>query len=198
MSTNKLRYNEETRERIEMFLRSGGDRNIVPLSTTDENSLKRWRLADELLRSRMFRKGTIAKKIMAIFGVSRDTAYRDIVSTEEVFVSLSPHNKKYNIGIEIDFLQQKVREIDESMWQYDEKTHQRTKVFDADKHEAIAKYQGIIQKYYDKYPDSTPPRSPKTIIYNVQNNILAVDVTVEQANENFNKILKQLEDSDDY
>jgi hypothetical protein len=63
----------------------------------------------------------------------------------------------------------------------------------------IARLEAVLQKYIDKYPDFTPPRSPKNIYYIIQNNNLNVtSITVEQANENFDKVLKQLEDNDDY
>jgi hypothetical protein len=228
------RYSDENREAIERYLEAGGGDSEIVLSDLQIKLLERWRAVDEMLRSRKFkRRGVIANKIIAMFKVSRDTAYRDIVNAEYVFSSTAPLNKKYLIGQRIEFLQTVIEQIYQSCWHepkptkktaakketpkvagflkvaetadeepvedIDNKSTKKEFYVDAEKKEVIARLEAVLQKYIDKYPDFTPPRSPKNINYIIQNNNLNVtSITIEQANENFDKVLKQLEDNDDY
>jgi hypothetical protein len=233
--SNIKRYSDENREAIERYLEAGGGDSEIVLSDLQIKLLERWRAVDEMLRSRKYkRRGVIANKIIAMFNVSRDTAYRDIVNAEYVFSSTAPLNKKYLIGQRIEFLQSVIEQIYQSCWHDIKPTKPPSKketpkvagflkvvdttnkettedvaandkickkefIIDAEKMEVIARHEAVLQKYIDKYPDFTPPRSPKNINYIIQNNNLNVtSITVEQANENFDKVLKQLEDNDDY
>lgn len=189
----KQRYSDENREVIERYLQTGGEEAV--LNELQQKLLERWRYADELIRKNVYKREEITNRIISKFGVSRDTAFRDIVNAEFVFSSSAPLNKKYLIGLRIEYLQQ----LQKNLLYHKNDKGEVEMVNDAEIYEVIARIEIVIQKYIDKYPDFTPPRSPKNINYIIQNNNLNVtSITVEQANENFDKVLKQLEDNDDY
>jgi hypothetical protein len=98
------------RETIELYLIS--ETGAVELNEKQKLLLQRWEYADELIRLKEIRdRETQAKMIMRKFDVSRTTAYQDIVNAENVFSSSTPLNKKYRIGLRIEFLEKKIDEL---------------------------------------------------------------------------------------
>lgn len=181
MALPKLRYNDANREDILRFLQAGGDSSQVQLTDKQNELIERWRFADEKIRENRYKRNELANFITGKFGVSRDTAMRDIVNAEYVFSSSAPLNKRFLIGQRIEFLQKKINEA----------------YIDGDRWSA-----GILEKqlckYIEIYPDFLPPRSPKTIIYKFQQTNIVNSLTVEQAADQAESVLKRLEENEDY
>jgi hypothetical protein len=194
--SNRLRHDSDNRDTILAYVETGGDDSLVVLNETQKTMLKRCRAADELIRmGGVFDlRENVAKRIMFEFGVSRDTAYKDIVSAEHVFYSSAPMNKKYFIHRKIESLQREINEIKKTFFDTDGKY-----CFDEDKHNIVAKYEMIIQKYMAEFPEVVPPRSPKNINYIINGNLMVNNtINVLQANVNFDNVLKRLEQNEDY
>jgi hypothetical protein len=140
--------------------------------------------------------------IIRAFQVSRTTAYQDIVNAEAVFASSTPLNKKYRIGLRIEFIEQKIDELYGRVKQFEpEDPNDENEIEDPlmkvyrikENEEYITQaiqLEKVLQKYYDIYPDLVIPRSPKTIIYNlIQNNLPAAPLSVEDALRKAGKII---------
>lgn len=177
----KQRFNDSNREDILSYLESGGAESGIELTPKQEQLLERYKYADELIRLNKYKREQIANMIMAKFDLSRDTAYKDIVNAEYIFSSSYPLNKRYIIGLRIEFLQRKIRAA-----------------YALSDFAAAASLERVLQNYIADYPDFLPPRAPKQIVLNVQNNILHTDMTAEQAFELSANIAKRLEEQDDY
>lgn len=159
LKTNKADDNWEV---IEQYLIAGGIG--VHLTPLQERMLERWQFIDEKMRQAKYRKYEIWGMVKSRFGVSIDTARRDMAGAELVFSSSSPLNKKYRIGVRIEFIE---RQISLAAASNDFK--------------AVAMLESTLQKYYDIYPDAPPARSPKTIVMNFVQNVIKEDTidTVE-------------------
>lgn len=177
----KKRFNDSNREDILTYLEAGGAESGVELTDKQKQLLERYKYADEKIREDKHKRETVANFIMAKFSVSRDTAYKDIVNAEFIFSSSYPLNKRYIISNRIEYLQKKINDC------YTDKLY----------YEA-AQLEKVLQKYIADYPDFLPPRAPKQIILNIQNNILATTMNAEQAFDMAADIAKQLENNDDY
>jgi hypothetical protein len=135
--------NDTNREQVELFLQS--EPGAVELNEKQKELYIRWEFVDEAIRKQEVRKReTLAQMVMVRFKVSRTTAYQDIVNAEHVFASSAPLNKKYRTQQRIEFLETKIDEL-----------------FEAGENIAAAMLEKTLQKYYEKYPDITPLRSPK-------------------------------------
>lgn len=168
------------RDIILNHLEQGG---TTPLTEIQKELLVRWTFADEIIRRNVgFKKReAIAGMIMHRFDVCRATAYTDIVSAEYVFSSSTPRNKKYMMGIRIDALEQDIMMARiERDWP------------------SVAMLEKVMQSYIKDYPDYTPARSPKTINYLiVQNNSIHFgtdNIPVEDAIQEAEQVLKDLQD----
>lgn len=198
---------DTNRESIELYLVS--DEGSVELNETQKKLLKRWEYADELIRIQEIRgRETIATLLMRRFTVSRTTAYQDIVNAEAVFSSSTPLNKKYRVGIRIEFLEKKIDELYGNVKQYEPEPEEleglapgQTPVEDVLAkamriqgneeyiNQAIA-LEKVLQKYYQYYPDLAPTKSPRTIVFNIQNNSLPVaPMSAEDALREAGKII---------
>lgn len=198
---------DSNREVIELYLVS--DAGTVELNDQQKLLLKRWEYADELIRIKEIRTRELqAQMIIRVFGVSRTTAYQDIVNAEAVFASSTPLNKKYRIGLRIEFLEKKIDELYGNVKTYEptpeelealqegQQPHEDpfAKMYRMEQNEeyitqAIA-LEKVLQKYYDIYPTFIPPKSPRTIIYKIQQNILpAAPMTPEEALRKAGKII---------
>jgi hypothetical protein len=179
-----------------ILLHLQSEEGSVVLNETQQTLLTRWQAADEYIRRNEMRREAIAKLIMGRFSVSRVTAYQDIVNAENLFASSTPLNKKYRIGLRIEFIEMKIAELYDRvhMGPVDEAGN---KIQDEEEdlsiklqriqnnveylHEA-KELEKILQKYYHDYPDASPRRSPKTIQYNmIFANLPAAAMTVEEA-----------------
>lgn len=150
LKTNKA---DENWEVIEQYIIAGGEG--VPLTDLQRSMYERWVFIDEKLRQNRFRRYEICNAVKLHFGVSIDTAKRDMVGAEMVFSSTFPLNKKYKTATRIEFLE---RQISRAAAEND--------------YASVAKLEAILQKYIETYPDSTAPRSPKKIVMQfIQNNI---------------------------
>lgn len=137
---------------IEAYLQAGGE-GIV-LSPRQEKKLDILRFADEKIRqgNGRFKREEIAGMIRVTFGVSRDTAYKYIVNAEHIFSSSYPLNKRYEIGIRIEFLKEKIRfAAADNDWK------------------AVAMMERVLENYYRQYPDIIKTDTKKTLIMNVVN-----------------------------
>lgn len=151
---------DSNRETIELYLVS--EPGEVSLTDKQEELLKRWEYADELIRKNECKREVIAQLIMRRFAVGRATAFQDIVNAERVFASSTPLNKKYRIGLRIEYLERKIQEF------YDSD--------DKDKMIMAGMLEARLVKYYDLYPDITPAKSPKTINFIIQGSVMPAPV----------------------
>ena len=179
----KKRFNDDTREQIITWLQAGGDSNKEGLIITDKQLelLDRWRYADEKIRESKFRREQIAGFICSKYNVSRDTAYKDIVNAEYIFSSSYPLNKKYWIQLRIEYLQKKINDA----------------YIDRDGFTA-SRLEKELREYIKMYPEQIERKSPKTIVFNIQNNLLQTNQTADTAFREADDIIKQLEQKDDY
>lgn len=180
--TSLERLASDNRDTILRYLENGGDDDVIVLSDLQKKLLDRWRFADEKIREKKYKRETIANFIMAKYQVTRDTAFRDMVSAEYVFSSSAPLNKKYWVGMRIEYLQGKINEC------YLLKDRM-----------SAAQLEKVMQKYLEMYPDYSAPKSPKNIIFNF-NGVKKSDesLTVDAAFEVVDDIIKKLENNDDY
>lgn len=135
---------------IEAYLQCGGD-GIV-LTGHQEGILDRLRFADEKIRQGhgRFKREEVVGFIKARFGVSRDTAMKDIINAERVFSSSYPLNKSYEIGIQIESVKESIRLAKgENDWK------------------AVAMLHRDLAKYLEMYPDIIQADTKKNIILNV-------------------------------
>lgn len=174
------RFNEETIDALTLFLELGGE---AELSDKHKEILERIRYADEILRQQRHKREEVATFIKNKFGISRDTAYRDIVIAEKVFSSSTPLNKKYEVQLRIELLKKQINNC------YTDKD-----VFNA------AQLEKVLQKYYDMYPDYKEPRSPKNITFVINGGIHQTNnnLTLAQAEAKTDDLIKLLEEKDDY
>lgn len=170
---------DSNRETIELHLVS--EPGKVPLTEKQQDLLDRWIFADELRRRNQLMRDGIARMIMRRFDVSRATAYQDIVQAEHVFASTAPLNKKYGIQRRIELLEMKINEMYEGIKFREDLEEEDAEAEDADflvklsrlknnehYYNAACAAERNLLGYYKLYPDIVPPRSPKTIIFNIQ------------------------------
>jgi hypothetical protein len=183
MSKSSLdRLASDNKDAILRYLENGGDDELIVLTDVQKKLLDRWRFADEKIREKKYRREAIANFIMAKYQVTRDTAFRDMVSAEYVFSSSAPLNKKYWVGMRIEFLQNKINEC------YLLKDRM-----------SAAHLEKTMQKYLEMYPDYSAPKSPKNIIFNfIGTKTSDESLTVDAAYEVVDDIIKKLENNDDY
>jgi hypothetical protein len=195
---------DSNREAIELFLVS--EEGSVQLTDKQREILQRWSYADELIRQQEIRKReTQAAMIMRKFSVSRQTAYQDIVNAEAVFASSTPLNKRYRIQVRIEFLECKIDEL-YGMMEPDPNDPEEEDPFERigrikQNKEYIfeaTQLEKVLQKYYDIYPDIRPARSPKTIVFNIQNSVLpTAPMSKEEALEKAKNKIINLKARDD-
>lgn len=208
MADNKL-IGDSNRDIIEQYLVS--DPGTVVLDDTQQKLLARWEYADELIRRHEHKREEISRLIIHKYSVSRSTSYQDIVNAENVFASSTPLNKKYRIGLRIEYLEMKISQIyegiklegptkDEDGNDYEEDIIEKVGRIEANKeyYQQAIMMEKVLAKYYEMYPNLITPRSPKNIILNIQQNILpAAPMTAAEAIEKAKKIihLKPREDN---
>ena len=163
------------------YFQQGGESSGIEMTEKQKEVLERVRFADEKIRERTSSREMIARYIMGKFNVCRDTAKKDMVIAERVFSSSYPLNKNSLIEARIEFLEKQIRHC----------------ILDKD-YVAAAMFERSLQKYIEMYKDIVPKRTPKTIIFNIQNNIHQTNVTVEQAVNEADTLANYLEHNDDY
>jgi hypothetical protein len=198
---------DSNREVIELYLVN--DPGTVELNDQQKQLLKRWEYADELIRIKEIRTRELqAQMIMRLFNVSRTTAYQDIVNAEAVFASSTPLNKKYRIGLRIEFLEKKIDELYGNVKPYEPSPEDLEEVKEGEdpredpfaimgrmkeNEEYIMQaimLEKVLQKYYDIYPTFIPPKSPRTIVFRFNNTVLpAAPMTAEEALRRAGKII---------
>jgi hypothetical protein len=181
----KTRYHDNNRDDILHYVQTGGASNEEGLiiSEKQQKLLDRWQFAAAKLREQKYSREQIAKFIIGTFQVCRDTAYRDIVNAEYVFSASAPINKNFFIQQRIEFLTKKITDA----------------YLDNDLKAAIivTKLEKELREWVKMYEEITPARTPRTTIYNIQNNLIITSQTPEQAFEDADEIIKQLEDGKD-
>ncbi len=183
MASPRKRFNTDSVETLQRYLQTGGIEGGIELTAKQEELLDRARFADELLRKNEYKREEIANVIKVKYGISRDVAFNAIVTAESLFSSCYPLNKKYLVGSRIEFLQKKIEDC----------------YIDKDVFNAVG-LEKQLREYIKMYPDFEPPRSPKNITYvfngdlhQTQNNL-----SVEQATEAADNLIKILESKEDY
>lgn len=143
------------REAIEQYLIAEDD--TVELNEEQKRLYERWREVDELIREGGKKRGDIANYIKEKYGVSRTTAFKDIVNAEYVFSSAAPLNKKYRVGIQIEAFEGYIKDAaKEGDWK------------------DVASLGKVLATFYDIYPDQQAlSNTPRTVIMQVlQQNIV--------------------------
>jgi hypothetical protein len=171
----RINLGDDNRDFIISHLESGG---VIELTELQEKLLERWVFADEIIRRNVGKKRReeIANLIKERFGVSRITAYKDIIDAEFVFSSSTPLNKKYTIGLRIELLE---REI--------------SKAIIAGKTKEHAMLESCLLKYLEMYPDGKPTIAPRTFIFNIDNRGLQNEIIeTEDADFIINEALNTL------
>jgi hypothetical protein len=181
MELQRRRFNQDLIQTLTDYIQQGGDSSGIELTEKDNEVLDRVRFADEKIRENKFSRELIAKSLIGKYNICRDTAYKMIIMAEHIFSSSYPLNKNAEIERRIEFLKKVINDC----------------IIDKD-FLAASNFEKSLQKYIDMYKDVTPKRSPKTIVYNIQNNIHQTNVTVEQAMEETEGVLKLLENREDY
>ncbi len=175
----KTRFSDNNRDEIIHWLEAGGESNEEGLILTEKQIqlLARWRFVDEKFRENKYKTEQIALFVMGKYEVSRDTAYRDIVNAQYVLSSTCPLSKRYLIQQRIEFLILKIKDA----------------YVDQDRFNA-ANLEKQLREYIKMYPEVSPVRTPKTIIYNIQNNLLVTTITPEQALIDADEVIKKMEE----
>lgn len=181
MQLARTRFNEDLIDNFITYFQEGGESSGIELSNVELKVLERVRFADEKIRERKYRREGIANFIRTKFGVCRDTAYKDIVMAETVFSSSFPLNKNAMIASRIELLEKEINNC------YRDKNPIAAGILEKS-----------LQKYIEIYKDVAAKRSPKTIVYNIQNNIHQTNITIEQAEEEAEQLALELEQKEDY
>lgn len=178
MELPKARYSDLNRDHILRFLEAGGQGNTegILLSAKQQELFNRWQFAAEKIREQKYKREVIANFIAGSFNVSKDTAWRDIVNAEYVFSAGHPLNKKFIIHNRIEFLQAKINEA------YIDKDYQ-----------SAAMLEKVLQRYIELYPEIHAATRPQQVIFLVNNNLHVTNITHEQAYQDADEVIKQLE-----
>ncbi|MEP7319712.1 MAG: hypothetical protein ABI921_13250, partial [Panacibacter sp.] len=174
------RFKSSNVDIIEAYVNAGGE-GIV-LTDLQEKMLDRFRYADEKIRQGhgRFKRDEIAGMIKVTFGVSRDTAYKDIVNTERIFSSSFPLNKRYEIGNRIEFLKEQIRfAAAGNDWK------------------AVGMMEKVLELYYRQYPDIIKVDTKKNIIMNVVQQFFDTPEATAMALEEAIQIAEIIEDEPD-
>ncbi len=145
------------------YLASDG---AIKLTHTESEILTRITFADELIREGRYLRGEVRNLIMQRFGVSRETAQRDIADAEFIYASSVPLNKQYRIGVRIDKVEQFIREAQEK-----------------DDYELVAKFETILAKYLEMYPDVKQSKRPQVLVFNMPESITEETIDLTKAVE---------------
>jgi hypothetical protein len=182
----KKRFDDTNRDAIMYYYQAGGASNEEGIILTDKQKelSDRWLFAAAKIREMKYSSDQVAKFIMGAFDVGRDTAYRDIVNAQYVFAASYPINKNFLIQCRIEFLIKKINDA----------------YVDNDLNGSIkaTKLEKELRGYIEMYKEVSPARSPKTINFIIQNNLLITTQTGEQAFQQADEVIKQLEENDDY
>lgn len=142
---------DTNRDIILSYLESGGE---VPLTEFQRELLERWERADELIKRNIGKKNReeIANMLRSIYKYHRATAYRDMMDAEFVFASSKPWNKKYLIGIRMEYCMKRIKDAQD--------------IGDA---KSEAAFEQLLQKYIEMYPDDIVDPGSQTVIFNIDN-----------------------------
>ena len=183
MALPAKRFNDETIDSLTRYLQAGGEDSGIMLSDKQLVLLDRIRFADEKIRENKYKREDIANFIKSKYGICRDTAFKDIVIAEAVFSSSYPLNKKNEIQLRVEYLKKKINDA----------------YIDKDVFNAVG-LEKQLREYLKMYPDYAPPRSPKNITYIINGDIHQTqnNLTVLQAADDAEALIKKLEENDDY
>jgi hypothetical protein len=181
MELARTRFNTDLIQTLTDYIQQGGSSSGIELSDKEKDTLDKIRFADEKIRESKYSREQVSKFIIGKFDCCRDTAWKHIVMAEQIFSSSYPLNKNAMIAARIEFLQKKIDEC----------------IIDKE-YSAASNFERSLQKYIEMYKDVAPKRSPKTIIYNIQQNILNTTVTVDQAVEEAETLALELHNKEDY
>lgn len=147
-----LEREDSNRETILSYLESGGEG--VELTDLQQSLLERWERADELIKRNIGKKNReeVANMLRSIYKYHRATAYKDMMDAEYVFASSKPWNKKYLIGIRIEYCMKRINEAREMGDAKLEATMEQT-----------------LQKYIEMYPDDLVEPGTQHIVFNIDN-----------------------------
>lgn len=90
----------------------------VTLRTEEEVMLSRWLYADALLKEKEDTEDQIIAKLMAEYGIARQTAVSDIANTQKLFAAARTINKKYLIHHHLQRIDQDIQKIRKSLYTY--------------------------------------------------------------------------------
>lgn len=129
-----------------------GEENIV-LTDLQKKLLSRWNYYINLKLPGQLSTSAIVKMMMDEFDVERATVFNDMGFAEALFGYSSTLNKRFRIGARIDFLEEKIKTM-----------------YDAKEYDIAARLEGVLQKYYESYPELKQDRTPRVINFNMTKN----------------------------
>lgn len=180
-NSQPLRTSDKTtfREAVRKHLETGGEHELTPAQKEYYLKLE---YTDELIRRSFGKKKRehIAANICLKYDCARSTAYQLIVDAEYVFYSSAPMSKQYRIQVAMEFIEQQMQDAAIS-----------------GNHVAVAMLAKVHTKYLEMYKEFTPERAPRTIIFNVQQNLIQTNKTAEKAFEEADAIIEDLKNEGD-
>ena len=183
MALPAKRFNDDTIDALTRYLQAGGEDSGIELTDKQLEILDRARYADEKQRENKYKREEIANFLKSKYGICRDTAFKSIVIAENIFSSSYPLNKKNFIGLRIEFLQKRINDC----------------YIDKDIFNAVG-LEKQLREYIKMYPDYSPPRSPKNIHYHINGDLHQTqnNLTIQQAADAADALIRHLEENDDY
>lgn len=157
------------------------EQGTVDLNKTQKDLLNRWDYADNLLRTRKYKKTEISKMLCLKFSISIATARNDMAEAEYVFGSTRKFNKQYILLNHLDQIDDMIIEA------------QRRRDDDL-----VAKLMLIRTRALALLPDEMQKEMPPTkIVFNLtQNNtneiFMPKEITAEEARRHAAARLKEL------
>ncbi len=172
------RYKQDHIDAIVRHIESDGE---YELTEFQKELMFRAQFADEKCRDPKNSKEQIANFIKNRFEVSRDTAFRIIGYAEAIYSTSRPLHKLYEIQNRIEYLKKKIHEcyVDKLFYE-------------------AAQLEKVLFNYYKIYPEVKERRSPKNITYNIQMNFQEPEISVNEALDNADEIIKSIEDKEQW
>lgn len=141
-------------EAIETFLCADEEERLqLELTPKQQEFMNRWNFADDLMRTGRYDHTEIAKQIAGKFSISVQAAQDDIRNAQIVFGSSNAINKRYTAYAQIRRLEKHIRLCVQSQ-----------------KWKEAGDFEKTLQKAIASLPEMQPAKSPRTIVFNIQNN----------------------------
>lgn len=141
-------------EAIEAFLCADEEERLqLELTPKQQQFMDRWNFADDLLRTGRYDYLEITKQLSNKFGISVQAANDDLRNAQIVFGSSNALNKRYTAYAQIRRLEKSIRLcVQGQKWR------------------EAGDFEKTLQRAIANLPEMQAPKSPRTIVFNIQNN----------------------------